>query len=141
MWKRSQFSCFSSDLGLIEENTVQSNLNLALTQRMETGARTISAQVFPVFRSLHSLDLAIARHIAEFELFVLDNEQGTGSIQATLSKVRESFAEVPAPGAGSPVREHIVPDLDRACRRRSDRIRIFEHERSLFSYVQGAIHP
>ncbi len=79
----------------IEKNTVHNKSVLDRALHMEADATLISDHVLPAYRSLHSLDVAVTRHVAEFELHVMDADRHSDHLIGSLSMLETVFEEFP----------------------------------------------
>ena len=79
----------------IEQNTLHNRTILERSKHIEIEASRISNQVLPAYQSLHSLDISVNRHVAEFELYVLDVDRDRKLLADTLSRIEHAFDAFP----------------------------------------------
>ena len=79
----------------IDNNARQNERVLALSGHTEQEAQLVSQQLLPAFKTLHALDIAVTRHLAEFELYVLDADRGPELVSETLSDVQTILEQLP----------------------------------------------
>ena len=91
----------------IENNAAQNAMVLGLSAHIEDEAQLVSKHMLPAFKALHSVDVAMSRHLAEFELYVLDVDRGPERLRNSLSRLQAALDEFPHG-------EHAAVDVDRA---------------------------
>jgi len=79
----------------IQKNTSHNNIVLEKSIHTEAEAVFISRYLIPAFQALHSLDVAVNRHVAEFELYVLDSDRDNGHLVESLSWLQHAFDDFP----------------------------------------------
>jgi len=79
----------------IDKNTAHNEVALERSRLIEADAKLIADQVLPVFKSLHSLDVAVTRHVVEFELYVLDSDRDPDFLRESLSVLETAFSSFP----------------------------------------------
>ncbi len=79
----------------IDNNIRQNEVVLGLSQHIELEAQLFSGHLLPAFKSLHSLDIAVTRHLAEFRLYVLDADRGPEFLTRCLSDTQSAFDRFP----------------------------------------------
>ena len=79
----------------VDENTAHNRAVLERSGLIEAEAQLITDRVLPAFTFLHSLDVAVTRHVAEFELFVLDFDRDQDLLAESLAKLEAAFAKFP----------------------------------------------
>ncbi|MGB5742135.1 MAG: EAL domain-containing protein [Sedimenticolaceae bacterium] len=79
----------------IDNNTRQNEVLLGLSQHIELESQLVSQHLLPAFKLLHSLDITVSRHLAEFELYVLDADRGHESLTSSLSDMQSAFDRFP----------------------------------------------
>lgn len=78
----------------IDNNTRHNETVLELAEHIEQEARLVSIDLLPAFQALHSLDLAVSKHLAEFQFYTLDADRDPTLLRDTLSSLQFAFVQL-----------------------------------------------
>lgn len=79
----------------IDETRIHNEQILERSQQIETEADLIAGELLPTFKALHTLDVAVTRHLAEFELLVMDSERDLNRLAQTDVAIATAFGDFP----------------------------------------------
>ena len=79
----------------IDKNIAQNNINLKQSEHTEHSSQEIADSVIPAFTFLHTLDVAVTRHVTEFELYILDIDRDQRFLADSLFLLKTLFSKYP----------------------------------------------
>ena len=90
----------------IDKNTAQNKIVLEQSKYTALDADHVADHVIPIFTFLHSLEIAVIRHIAEFELYVLDFDRDQSFLIDSLALLETALTKFPE-------NSHYLSEFDR----------------------------